>query len=93
MRERSGRPGQLNLASVCTCAFLALLVLKLTGLVTWSWWLVTLPLWGQLALLPLFFAGSLFLMFELPKRLSSEAEAETVVEDAYTYRADGPTIR
>jgi hypothetical protein len=26
--------------------FVIFLVLKLTGLITWSWWLVTLPLWG-----------------------------------------------
>lgn len=25
--------------------------LKLTGFITWSWWLVTLPFWGGLALL------------------------------------------
>lgn len=26
--------------------FLVLLVLKLTGRITWSWWWVTAPLWG-----------------------------------------------
>ena len=25
--------------------------LKLTGYITWSWWLVTLPLWGGVALI------------------------------------------
>ena len=25
--------------------------LKLTGFITWSWWLVTLPLWGGVALI------------------------------------------
>ncbi len=25
-------------------------VLKLCGLIAWSWWLVTLPLWGGIAL-------------------------------------------
>ena len=25
--------------------------LKLTGFITWSWWLVTLPLWGCVALI------------------------------------------
>ena len=29
----------------------AFVVLKLTGYINWSWWLVTLPLWGGLALL------------------------------------------
>lgn len=28
--------------------------LKLTGYITWSWWLVTLPLWGGLAALLVF---------------------------------------
>lgn len=26
--------------------FLVFLVLKLTNVVSWSWWIVTLPLWG-----------------------------------------------
>lgn len=26
--------------------FIAFLVLKLTEVIDWSWWLVTLPLWG-----------------------------------------------
>ena len=26
------------------------IVLKLCGVINWSWWLVTLPLWGGLAL-------------------------------------------
>ena len=29
----------------------AFVVLKLTGYINWSWWLVTLPFWGGLALL------------------------------------------
>lgn len=30
---------------------LVFITLKLTGYITWSWWLVTLPLWGGLALI------------------------------------------
>ena len=30
--------------------FLVLLVLKLTGLIAWSWWWVTAPLWIALAI-------------------------------------------
>jgi hypothetical protein len=26
--------------------FIVLLVLKLTGYIAWSWWLITAPLWG-----------------------------------------------
>jgi phosphoglycerol transferase MdoB-like AlkP superfamily enzyme len=36
--------------------FVAFLVLKLTGVIGWSWWWVTAPLWGPLALF-LSFAG------------------------------------
>lgn len=30
--------------------FIIFLVLKLTGVIAWSWWWVTAPLWGPLAL-------------------------------------------
>ena len=43
-QQSSGGIGFLSLL------FLVFLVLKLTGVITWSWWLVTLPLWGPLAL-------------------------------------------
>ena len=29
--------------------FLIFLTLKLTGVINWSWWLVTAPLWGGVA--------------------------------------------
>lgn len=28
----------------------AFVILKLCGIITWSWWLVTLPFWGGIAL-------------------------------------------
>jgi hypothetical protein len=31
--------------------FLIFMTLKLTGHITWSWWYVTLPLWGPLLLI------------------------------------------
>lgn len=30
--------------------FIALLVLKLTHVIDWSWWWITAPLWGSVAL-------------------------------------------
>jgi len=30
---------------------LIFIVLKLTKVITWSWWLVTLPLWGPIAII------------------------------------------
>lgn len=29
---------------------IAFVVLRLTGVITWSWWLVLLPVWGPVAL-------------------------------------------
>lgn len=40
----SGGVGVLGLLGV------AFVVLKLTGHITWSWWLVTLPFWGGFAI-------------------------------------------
>lgn len=36
--------------------FLIFLTLKLTGHITWSWWLVTAPLWGPIAFVIVFIA-------------------------------------
>lgn len=55
-----------------TTLFIVFLVLKLTNTIDWSWWWVTCPLWGPLALilgiivvffliaLPIGFIGALF---------------------------------
>jgi hypothetical protein len=37
-------------------AFLLLMTLKLTHVIAWSWWWITLPLWGPFAFLLLFLA-------------------------------------
>ncbi len=34
----------------CGLLFIALLVLKLTGVIDWSWWWITAPLWGGFAI-------------------------------------------
>ena len=36
--------------SFLSLLFLVFLTLKLTGHITWSWWYVTMPLWGGLAI-------------------------------------------
>lgn len=36
--------------SFTTALGLAFIVLKLCNVITWSWWLVTLPIWGSWAL-------------------------------------------
>lgn len=51
----------------------AFVVLKLTGVIHWSWWLVTLPFWGGLALIIVGFLiyltiGSIIEFFKSRKR-------------------------
>lgn len=35
----------LSGTSLCTVLFIVFLVLKLTDVIDWSWWYVTMPLW------------------------------------------------
>ena len=48
MSSTSTTSGGLGVLEVLTIVFV---VLKLTGVIAWSWWWVLLPLWGPLALL------------------------------------------
>lgn len=36
--------------------FIVFLTLKLCGVITWSWWWVTAPLWGPFAIIVVFVA-------------------------------------
>lgn len=36
---------------LCTLLGVAFIILKLCNVITWSWWWVTAPLWGPLAIL------------------------------------------
>lgn len=49
----SGNNGGVGIFGMLGVAFV---VLKLTGVITWSWWWVTLPFWGGIALLLLIIA-------------------------------------
>jgi hypothetical protein len=40
--------GGVGLSELLGVAFI---VLKLMGVINWSWWLVTIPLWGPIALI------------------------------------------
>jgi hypothetical protein len=42
--------------SFSTLLFLTFLVLKLTNTIDWSWWWITAPLWGGLAVFVIFLA-------------------------------------
>lgn len=39
---------------LCGVLFIVFLILKLVGTITWSWWWVTAPLWGPVAVVLLF---------------------------------------
>lgn len=40
-------------SGIGTTLFIVFLVLKLTNVIDWSWWYVTMPLWGEIAILVL----------------------------------------
>lgn len=54
----------VNLMPYCFVVFAIFLVMKLTGYIGWSWWYVTLPLWGPSALL-LGLLGGCFALYGL----------------------------
>jgi hypothetical protein len=47
--------------SVLTILGLIFVTLKLMGYITWSWWWVTLPFWGIIAILLVIAIGALIL--------------------------------
>ena len=49
-RSSGGRDG----LGVFGALGMVFVILKLVGVIDWSWWLVTLPFWGGLALLLVF---------------------------------------
>ena len=45
--------------------FIVFLVLKLLSIITWSWWWVTAPLWGPLALfISVLIVGTAFILIK-----------------------------
>jgi hypothetical protein len=48
--------------------FLIFMTLKLTGYITWSWWWVTAPLWGGIAIAGVF--AIIVLIIVLIKKLN-----------------------
>lgn len=46
-KDKRNTAGGVGFLGLLTIAFI---VLKLTGVIGWSWWLVLLPLWGPAAL-------------------------------------------
>ena len=55
--------------SFLSLLFLAFLILKLCGVIDWSWWWVTVPLWGGFAILLVLLAvGGVVLLISSKKR-------------------------
>ena len=48
MSESNNSSGGVGVVGLLGVVFV---VLKLTGVISWSWWYVTMPFWGGLALL------------------------------------------
>lgn len=69
-----------GVSGLCTIVFIIFLFQKLTGLVTWSWWWITSPLWlplvGLLIVVAIIgFLVSLMIVFEyLLKHKTQENE-------------------
>lgn len=51
--------------SFLSLLFLVFLILKLCGVIDWSWWWATAPLWGELVYAVV--AGIIVTIFEKPK--------------------------
>ena len=58
--NNNGASGGLGLGTVL---FLIFLVLKLVGVIDWSWWWVTAPLWGSLVLYVLIIGLTFFCLW------------------------------
>lgn len=62
MSDNKSNSSGISLIGLLGVAFV---ILKLCGVITWSWWLVTLPFWGGLVLI---LAGlGLYLIYKLLK--------------------------
>jgi hypothetical protein len=55
MKEENKNGG----TDICSVLFIVFLVLKLVGVISWSWWWVTSPLWIPLALVVVIFVLAL----------------------------------
>ena len=54
-------PGILGLLGI------AFIVLKLVGVINWSWWWVTLPFWGPIILSIIILVGIFFIILQNTK--------------------------
>ncbi len=62
MDNRNSKPTNGGIG-VCTVLFLIFLVLKLVGVIDWSWWWVTSPIWIPIALGVVIFIVAFIVLF------------------------------
>jgi hypothetical protein len=66
MSNSSSNSGGIGVLGLLGVAFVAL---KLMGVIDWSWWYVTLPFWGELALgLMILIPYLIYLLFQSMKK-------------------------
>lgn len=63
--ENNSKSGSMGVGFIL---FVVFLVLKLTGTISWSWWWVTAPLWGGVALAIIFVLVGIVLLVIAEKR-------------------------
>lgn len=71
MSNENSSGGGIGVLGLLGVLFVAL---KLTDIIDWSWWYVTMPFWGGLALVGFVasIVGVFFLMSEVSKKLRSK---------------------
>lgn len=57
MSQKSSSSGGIGVLGLLGVAFV---ILKLCGVISWSWWWVTLPFWGGFALVLVILVGVFF---------------------------------
>lgn len=64
MSENNNSSSSSSSVSILGLLGVAFVVLKLCGVINWSWWWITLPFWGPLAILAvvLLVAGIIFFL-------------------------------
>ena len=60
--NNSKKSGGFVSFGLCDAIFIVFLVLKLCGVINWSWWWVTAPLWIPIALILIILLGGLIVL-------------------------------
>jgi hypothetical protein len=68
MSESKTTSSNAGCGLLLTGTFFVFLVLKLIGKIDWSWWWVTAPLWGGLAVALVIVVPCIIVLYALAKR-------------------------